>query len=219
MAHSAALRADPRADLLDWLAALFLQPPTPSDVGCWRAQTVSGALASLGREPTLRRAVGAIVAALSGPLSDERLAAVLAHDFALLFEGVGGPRGVPPYELVHQTSPTRLNGPATEAMLVLLRHHGVTPVRRTTELPEHLSVELALLAHLTRSGTDGRELAARIAAWLPTFAARCASVDRHGFFAGCATLAAELTADLAHGPDLLSSSDEPQGHRHDQAHC
>jgi TorA-specific chaperone len=213
------MHADPRADLLDWLAVLFLQPPTALDVGRWRGRAMTGALAALGREPTVRRAVEIVVAALSGPPTDERLAAVLAHDFALLFEGVGGPRGVPPYESVHQAPPTRLAGPATDSMLALLRRHGVTPVRRTSELPEHLSVELALLAHLTRSGTDGRELAARMAAWLPTFAARCASVDRHGFFAGCAALAAELSADLAQSPERPSASDQPQGHRHDQACC
>jgi TorA maturation chaperone TorD len=83
-----------------------------------------------------------------------------------------------------------------------LRQWGVSTAAAIREPPDHLSIELALLARLIRHGTGYQPQATllddHLMVWAPIFADRCQECDRTGFFAGAAeVLMAFLTAQRA----------------------
>jgi len=116
----------------------------------------------------------------------------LSIEFSLLFDGVGGPRTVSPYESAYSSPSSRiLQGPTSE-MNELLRHANASIHRSSNEPADHLSIELALLARMMREGASNRDQATlldyHLLAFTPIFAARCSDVDRTGFYASAADL-------------------------------
>lgn len=136
--------------------------------------------------------------ALSGEETDRELSARLGKVHAVLFAGLGGPATVSPYESAYSGDGRLFQAPVSE-MADLLRRHGVHVSQAWSEAPDHLAVELTLIARLLAGGHgDGADLAGRLRRWLPAFAEQCAARDSSGFWSGAAqVLVALLSAGCA----------------------
>jgi TorA-specific chaperone len=109
-----------------------------------------------------------------------------------LFEGVGGPRTVSPFESAHTGPRGRLFQAPAKDMEHLLSQTGLVLTCGIGEPSDHLSIELALLAHMLRDCSDWPETASlldrRLLNWVPGFARAIQLVDSTGFYAGVASL-------------------------------
>jgi TorA-specific chaperone len=116
----------------------------------------------------------------------------LSNEFTLLFDGVGGPRTVSPYESAYFGFFRRLFQAPTSKMNTLLRRADVSVSSDVKEPADHLSIELALLGRMMRKGASRRNQRALIdlhlMAFTPMFADKCFEADRTGFYAAAADL-------------------------------
>jgi TorA-specific chaperone len=108
--------------------------------------------------------------------------------------GSGGPTSAPPYESANLGSGRLYQVPAGE-MALLLRRRGRRPAPDFPEAPDHLVIELALLAEAlefaaTTGNVDDTEtvnvLLTRLRGWVPDFVAACQTHDGTGFYAALA---------------------------------
>jgi TorA maturation chaperone TorD len=135
-----------RGDLYGFLATLFRGPLNAASLREIRSPSFLEALATAGvhlnhgftRQP------------------EERLIDALAIDFTQLFHG---PRGhIAPYESV-QTGfdGGELNGSAAASVADFLETAGLSVDREARQLPDHISIELEVMAELARREADGWE--------------------------------------------------------------
>jgi TorA-specific chaperone len=189
------------AAIAEWLAGLFMAPPSADMVASYRAGFGATLLDALCHEPGCAAAVRRMRAALSVDEPAAAMARRIAIDFTRLFEGAGGWQTVSPYENAHGGMSHQLHAAAGD-MNRLLRQFDVSIDAAFREPSDHLSVELALLAWLMRHEPDVCAQAAlldrHLLVWTPGFADRCGDHDRSGFYAGSAqVLTAFLTAQRA----------------------
>ncbi len=186
------------ASVIEWLAGLFVAPMS--------AETITGFRDGLGARFLLTvmeeagcadggRQMQAALGARSSPIAAAR---DLAAAFAKLFDGPGGPASASPYESAHVGGASRLFQMPVSDMERMLRHCNLATIAELCEPADHLSVELALLAHLMRGGGCAPALASllddHLLDWVPRFAEQCRGADACGFYAGAAQmLAAFLT--------------------------
>lgn len=183
-----------------WLSALFARPPSATALAAHRVGPLAALIADLRRDPELAPTVEAFTAAIAG--DDEAAARRIAIAHGRLFDGLGGPETVPPYESAH-VGDGRLFGPAVTDMERLLAAHDLSVGGEAHEPADHLAIELALMARLAASDHPDRTvLAARLAGWVPRFADACAEHDRCGFHAAAARLLATLVEREASGLPL-----------------
>ncbi len=108
--------------------------------------------------------------------------------YGMLFEGIGGPKTVSPYESVHRDGGRLFGAPAAE-MEAILAAHDLSVAASAHEAPDHLAVELAAAARLLAEGEpDADAIIERLRGWVPAFAADCAAADSNGFWAGAAAV-------------------------------
>lgn len=196
-----------RAAVCHWLAGVFLRPPAESEITALRSGAAAAWLAVLAREDALSSGIGLIRTALGADLSDRDLAIRLGAIHARLFSGLGGPSTVVPYESAYCGSHRLYQAPVSD-MAEMLRRHDVHVAERWAEAPDHVSVELALLARLLAAGYgDSAGLIGRLGRWVPRFAGDCAARDPAGYFAGAAqVLAATITISALPSPhDTLTA--------------
>jgi TorA-specific chaperone len=190
------------AAIAEWLAGLFVAPPSAAMVVSYRQGFGAAFLDALSAEPEYVAAVRLMRAALSVDEPEDATARAIALDFTHLFEGVGGWQTVSPYENAHDgTAGHQLHAAASD-MNRLLRQFDLSIDAAFREPSDHLSVELALLAWLMRHDADVCAQAAlldrHLLVWTQSFADRCRDHDRSGFYAGSAqVLTAFLTAQRA----------------------
>jgi TorA maturation chaperone TorD len=187
------------AELAGWLAAIFAAPVEPGDIAHWRSPEGEAALAALAAEAGVRAEVAATLAALGAD------PAALERAYHRLFSGLAGPRTVAPYQSVF-TSPRGLlwQEPAGEMKILLERYDLHPDGVLAHEAPDHLAVELALLAELLRRRDEAgvrHLLAAHLVPWVGRFAEACGEVDEQGFYAAAARAAARLAQVLHDGGD------------------
>jgi len=195
---------DTLADIYSELAGYFGAPLEPEDVHDLRRHGAFGSLAALAGDSLyaadLRRALEAVLAA-----EPEEATSLLNRSYCQLFLGVGGTAGAPPFESAYRDAGRLFQGPVS-AMAELLAAYGLQPAEGFVEPPDHIAIELSLLAQLTRLGApDGATAAAlraRLAEWVPAFARGCIRYDRSGFYAA---LAAVLTNLLDDGAQALAA--------------
>jgi TorA specific chaperone len=192
-ADRSAASLDP-AVVYDWLSTLLAREIPAEALRACAGGEIAAQLDFLAQAPGL----AALAEQLRALSSDADAAARdLAGAYAFLFLGAGGGRGAPPYESSWR-DPDRLTCRVEEAwMRALLRELDMRVAADFPEPADHVAIQLAAMAELSRRGNRGlREaeqaatLAARMAEWLPPFALACRRGDRHGFYG----LVAEATA-------------------------
>lgn len=188
-----------RALLWHWLAEVFLAPPSAERLTALREGAGAKWLAALATEPAFGAAVDEIRAALAG-VQDT---APLTIAFNRAFLGLGGRHTLAPNESAW-TGGGLFRAPAAE-MAALLAACDLSLAEGCCEAPDHLSVELMLLAHLeTHADPRADALRDRLRLWLPGFCAAVRAEDRTGFWAGAAAL---LLAALDHD-ELIPQPEE-----------
>lgn len=182
------------ATIADWLAGLFLAPPSAETIESYRRGLGADLLFSLAQEPACQPGVAAMRQALTTGETATILVRHLNTTFTHLFDGVGGPRTVPPYESANVGASGRMAQAPAGEMDRLLRRFELQPGPVHCGPSDHLSIELALLAFLIRrdaeDGVEAEFLDRHLLVWLPTLASRCVEADRTGFYSGAARIAA-----------------------------
>lgn len=192
------------AEIYSELAGFFGAPLDAEDVQDLRRHGAFGPLEALAGDPLyaadLRRALESVLAP-----DPEEATSLLNRSYCQLFLGVGGTAGAPPFESAYRDT-GRLFQEPVNAMAELLAAYGLQPAEGFVEPPDHIAIELSLLAQLTRlsaglpDAPDGPAAAAlrgRLAEWVPAFARSCARFDRSGFYAPLAAVLANLLDDGA----------------------
>lgn len=177
---------------MEWLAGLFLAPPTADTVTSYRHGLGAMLLEELEQQPGCHDGAGRMEAALTNPGTPVMLARQFGTAFMHLFEGAGGPGTVSPFESAHLGPRGRLfQAPATD-MDRLLARADLRPASGPSEPSDHLSMELALMAHMLRVQAGRQAVASlldrRLLNWVPGFAQAVQAADHTGFYAGAASL-------------------------------
>jgi TorA-specific chaperone len=190
------------ASIAEWLAGIFVAPPTADTVDSYRKPMGATLFEAIAAEPGCAAGAQQMQSALDAEGSAAAVARRLAAAFAQLFDGVGGAKTVSLYESAHVSVSGRLFEAATGDMEELLRQSDVSTDDAFREPPDHLSIELALLAWSIRHDADRQAQAAllddHLLVWVPAFADLCRQCDRTGYYAGAAqVLMAFLTTQRA----------------------
>jgi TorA-specific chaperone len=184
--------------LCDWLAAIFAAPVPADRLAAWRGPEGAGSLAALGEAAGLAAEVAGLQASLgTGDPAAEAAAIEAAH--VALFSGAGGPATVAPYESVHRSARGLMFQEPMAAMQALLQRLDLAATGLPQEPPDHIAVQLALLAELLRRGDDDAAaglLEQHLLRWAPGFAELCRRRDPHGLFAAAGALLAALLLRL-----------------------
>jgi TorA-specific chaperone len=189
-----------------WLSALFAARPTPEVVAAHRRGAASRLLEELSSEPDFAHGVAQMRVSLDAETDDATVAAGLGRQYGLLFDGIGGPRTVPPYESAFRPGAAwRLFQEPVSEMNALLAEHGVSVSSDTPRPSDHLSIELALAAHFAAvSDPSFTEMTKRLAGWVPAFAAHCVEADETGFWGGASLI---LEAAVSRGNPVLEATE------------
>lgn len=205
-----------RAELYRWFAGLLASRLDPVLLSAYRKGPGRVVLDNLRAEPALQQGATRIEAALDTEAEDAALAKGLAADFATLFEeGRAPPRasawvgGRQPED--GAAEPAARHDPIS-LMKALLRHTGLGVRPSLPSDPDHVAVQLDVMAQLVEEGMaawqraggqdcppaapsmagrwrqQGAFLDDHLLSWLPAFRDACAAHDADGFYAGVATL-------------------------------
>ena len=192
MHDPSALDEDWTATLADWLAGLFAAPMTIGTVAGYRAGLGALLLDTLDQQPGCASGARAMQLAMADCQSDAAIVRHLGMAFVQLFEGVGGPLTVSPFESVHTGPTARLFQRSSAALDQLLREVRTAPQTGLREPSDHISIELALFARLLRDRASvGRQielLDVHLMTWAPAFAEAIRVRDHTGFYAGAASI-------------------------------
>jgi len=198
------------AMIADWLAGLFIAPMSATMVASHRSGLASDLLAYLAGEPGYGHGIAQMQAALGADGAAEATRRRLAAAFTRLFDGAGG---IALYESAYLGPSGRLFQAPVAAMNQQLRAADRAICDATGEPPDHLSIELALLATQLRQGDLRRSAELRdvhLLTWVPEFAEHCGKADPTGFYAGAAqVLLAFLTAEAAQCADAAAFTMHP----------
>ena len=168
------------------LADVFLTPPTCEVVGDYRRGVRADWLALLEEDTDLGPGIGAITAALAAEYDDAAMSSRLGIAFGGLFDGIGGPHTVAPYESAYCGTGHLFQAPVSE-MKQLIAETGLSIDSGFAEPADHLSIELTLAAHLLFTGSpQADQMLWRLRNWVPAFCSSCIAGDATGFFAGAA---------------------------------
>jgi len=188
------------ADFVDVLAGLFIGPLPLPVVENYRSGLGAVLLETLSTGAGCAAGVGRMQVACGGEQSTAALTQTLSMAFSRLFDGAGGAKTVSLYESGHVSASGRLFQEPVGAMDKLLRVADVSVSAGTCEPPDHLSIELALLAQCLRGrdrDTEARWLLdAHLLQWVPPFAEQCIAADPSGFYAGAADVLAQTLSAL-----------------------
>mgnify|MGYP006288742843 FL=1 len=178
------------------LATLFARELTPETAAELRTGALRALLPTAADDPEAAAAIAALEAATPG--ADAPLLP-LAGVYGRLFLGAGGKRGVAPYASAYLSPQGRLFQEPARAMADLLRRADRN-LAVAGEAPDHLAVQLALMAELAASedpaaGALADELRTTwLAPWLGDIARDVERLDSSGFYAAAGRLARWLVA-------------------------
>jgi TorA-specific chaperone len=174
--------------LFNWLSAVFAAPPDRDSVISYRRGPAAAWLEGVSVLPGCAEPVAHMLRALEADADDALVVARVGSAYGMLFEGIGGPKTVSPYESVHRDG-GRLFGPPAAEMEAVLAAHDLSVAVSTHEAPDHLAVELAVAARLlAEAEPDADAIIERLRGWIPSFADDCAAADSNGFWAGAAAV-------------------------------
>ena len=187
------------ATLADWLSGVFAPPLSADAVASYRTGLGALLLEALDHQAGCEAGVLAMAAALAASEPLPSVTRRLGRAFTQLFEGAGGPQTVSPFESAHSSRPGRLFQASSIAMERLLHEAQTAPLTGYREPSDHISIELALLAQLIRSGASAHRQAAllddHLLTWVPAFAEAIEVNDGTGFYAGAASVLVGFLAE------------------------
>lgn len=172
---------DDLAAVAEWLSAQIVRPPDAAMVAA--ARSVAGQLMlqqmgqMLGCEPEMDR-----LRRLMASGSADTVCVALERRHVALFEGVFAQRALPPYASCWDGT-GRLCGPAVDRMRALMRQLDIRLADGVGEMPDHLGVQLALLAEAMRQ--RNREAVAVLMtelAWAERFGMALMNAEGQGFY-------------------------------------
>lgn len=205
------LSAGERAMVYRWLAGLFAREQTVENLRRYRSAEGRALLDALGEIAPLAPAAATVGQRVSEISEDDlpKCALDLAGAYARLFLGVGGRRSAPPYQSFYTSPEGRVMQAPAAAMQGELRQRNRRLADAFPELPDHLAVQLSVLAELVETAPAAEQAAfldARLLGWIGAFAERCAIADRTGFYAAVARALADFaSADRAALPAAFPS--------------
>lgn len=197
------LSAGERAMVYRWLAGLFAREQTVEGLRRYRSAEGRALLGALGEIAPLAPAAATVGQRVSEISEDElpKRALDLAGAYARLFLGVGGRRSAPPYQSFYTGPEGRVMQEPAALMQRELRQRNRRLAAEFPEPPDHLAVQLSVLAELVETAPAAEQAAfldARLLDWIGAFAARCAAADGTGFYAAAARALADFaSADRA----------------------
>lgn len=226
-----------RAELYRWFAGLFADHLDPVLLRAYRRGAGRRVLDNLKTRPDLAEGADLMEQALDVPRADADLSRALAADFRSLFEsGRASPRASSwraPEEggaAAEGGVPTRRHDMLAR-MGDLLRHSGLGLRPGLPGAPDHLAVQLEVLADMADRGLSAWRKAGEpdapaavpalaaawreqlafldedLLAWLPAFRDACRGHDPAGFYGGAATLVtAYCRRDRAYLAGVLGTS-------------
>ena len=199
-----------RACIYQWLGGVFAREVSLEALLAYRSAGGIALLDQVGAHPAL----APLAAALRGLALDhegpETAVADLAGAYSRLFLGVGGRRSAPPYESAYTNERGLLFQEPSSRTAAELADLDLHVSEAFPEPPDHLAVQLEIMATLARRVREAgsaaerdrqrrRQLAfleARLLPWIGLFGDACVASDRSGFYATAATcLVAFVTAD------------------------
>lgn len=174
-----------------WAAALLLDPPGTDALAAYATQEGNALLAALRADPALGQTGEALAALIEAPDGLEVAASRLAAEHSRAFL-VGGPQAVPPYASVWRSQKGLLWQEPARQMAGLLREAGLVIETGTPEPPDHLAIQLNLLATLLEREAEGGKTpipAAEFArehvlSWAPALATALGRGRGTAFYAG-----------------------------------
>ncbi|SOD93702.1 molecular chaperone [Caenispirillum bisanense] len=207
-----------RAELYRWFAGLLASRLDPVLLRAYRNGPGRAVLDNLRADPPLQAGAARMEAALDAEADDAALAKALARDFASLFEdGKAPPRasawhdGVADVPEDAEAAEGGRRDPIS-LMKALLRRTGFGVRDSLPDAPDHVAVQLDVMAQLVAEGMavwreaggescapddpaltgnwrqQGAFLDAHLLPWLPAFRDACTTHDPDGFYAGVAIL-------------------------------
>ena len=205
---ASALPAIDRPMAYRWLAGLYSSEITDRTLETYAGVEGQIVLNALSAEPALEPMVITIRETATDRDNYQSLSLDLATNFSYLFLGVGGRHAAPPYQSAYTSKDGMLFQEASEAMGNLLRELDVSVVRDLKEPPDHIAIQLSVMAELadrsvnTGAGADvaGTALVEQqvtfleghLLNWTPTFRDDCILNDRGGFYATLARATVEF---------------------------
>jgi TorA-specific chaperone len=212
-ATSAQIAAN-RAAMYRWFALAFFAPPTENDVVDMREGKAQQFLHALTATPGASLGVQTMSEVLTSGTPVE-VASELGAAHAKLFYGAGGYESASPYRSVYSSDQGVLCQQATVEMERVLRQHRLRLQDTVCEPPDHLSIQLEVMAQLALRYAEAEQIGSdtlpnlhaeqadflntQLLSWLPAFSRRVVEVDDLGFHAGLASaLQAVLEQDHAY---------------------
>ncbi len=196
-----------RAFIYRWFAALFAREPSVEMLSAYRSDEGRALLNELGRWDTLAPVVVQI-RRQTAPSEDLATRAMdLAGAFSRLFLGVAGRRSAPPYESAYVSDTGRLFQEPSARAAEFLQDLDLKVPDGFPEPPDHLAVQLSIMAELADRSEATDESISRqqwfldqsLMSWVGDFRDDCVKADRSGFYAAAAeSLAAFLHEDARH---------------------
>ena len=205
------LTALERAAVYDWLAGIFARELSPQAIETYRSSDGRAFLNQMASHPPLVPLTDHIHRLTAGRESPASLSMELSARFASLFLGAGGKRSVPPYESVYSNESNLLYQKQTAQTQAALSAFGLSVSDLFPEPPDHISVQLAFMAHLARraeQATSARHLqeeneiqrvflATRLLSWIEKFLDHCVNADPDGFYTTAAVSMVTFVKDDA----------------------
>lgn len=199
-----------------WLAALLAREPAAETIATYRGPDGQMLLAALRELPAIAPPVDELRRLIEAQGDDLALARDLAGAFAHVFHGVGGRRSAPPCASFYRHASGRVMQAEAGDMTAELDAIGLGIAAHMHEPPDHVAVQLAVMAHLVETagtGTQKRFLTRHLAPWIGAFSDRCASAPQAGLYAVIARAAADFAvADLERLGKELAASAPPLVH-------
>lgn len=185
------LSAAERALVYRWLSSFFASEPTVETLDVYRSSEGGSLLLGLSGIAPLAPAVEAIRARVSGTSQAgmETLARDLSAAFSRLFLGVRGRRTAPPYKSFYVSDTGRLLQEPAARMQRELQRLGVRLTSNFSEPPDHIAVQLAVMAALANTADESEQahfLDHQLRDWVGAFRDQCIVADEANFYTAMA---------------------------------
>jgi len=144
------LSDEERAAVYRWFAGLFAREPTIETLRIYRSSEGNALLVAFSEIEPLSPVVDALFVRVMQPPESTlgEVALDLSAEYARLFLGVGGRRSAPPYASFYTSAEGRLMQEAAADARVDLDRMNLRPADDFREPPDHLAVQLELMAEL-----------------------------------------------------------------------